>query len=178
MADHADARDRAVGETFADHRGKRSLTYDGAQRVALAGDLAAQCLGEAVGRLGDFLEQEVGCIAAVDVARGHFRVSDVIAAERQVATVVRKSRDSVEVAGRSAIEHHDLAALLTVHPDIPLGFLNYPVRLARHDEAVVTETDVETLAAATQGEKERRRRSGGSDAYCDGAFERCDSPTK
>ena len=65
----------------------RSPTRRDSSAVAFD-DLAAQGLGEAERRLGDLLQQEVRCVAAVDVAGGDLGGDDVVVAHRQVGAVV------------------------------------------------------------------------------------------
>ena len=77
LADHPHAGDRAGGEPIGDVGGQRPLADVGAQRSVAFDDLAAQRLREAQRRLGDLLEQEVGGVAAVDVAGGDLGGDDV-----------------------------------------------------------------------------------------------------
>ena len=60
----------AVRQSGRDVGRERDVADLGPQQAVVIDDLAAQGLGEADRRLGDLLQQEVRCIATVDVAGG------------------------------------------------------------------------------------------------------------
>ena len=125
------------------HGRRQDLIAQGHPQVpVLLDDVATQGLGEAQRRLPDLLQQEVGGIAAVDVARRHLGLHDLIGTDRQRRAVVGQPHDPVELAGRGGRERHDLAVAqrlvrvgrcLAVHADVAVGDLHQPVRLAGHD---------------------------------------------
>ena len=135
--------------------------------------LPPQRLGQAVGRLGDLLEQEVRAVAAVDVAGRHLGHGDV--GLGRPAARSRRSRGGgcpSTRAGGGGVEHDDLAAVLAVEADVALGLLDDAVRLAGHDVAVVGEADVDALAAAVERQVQAARLVGGGGPDGDRALER------
>jgi hypothetical protein len=123
----------------------------------------------------------VRVLAAVDVARRHFRDGEIVVGHRHLGAVVRDAADAFERAGEPAIEHDDLAAAgggvprvrrrLAVEAEIAVGLLDDAVRLARDHERVLGQADVQRLPAAAQREQHFvgvRRGLGGNG---DGALE-------
>ena len=145
----------AVGEAGGDVRREGAGADDGVQQPVVFDDLAAQRLGEAVGRLGDLLEQEVRGVAAVDVAGRHLGRRS--RRPPSPAAACRRSRDasmpsSVPAAAASSAD--DLAAVLAVEADVARRLLDDAVGLAGDDVAVVGEADVHALPAAVEGEED------------------------
>ena len=97
--------------------------------------------------------------------------------DRQRRAVVGEAADAAEVTGRGRVEHDDLApgrvgalgigGRLAVHPQVRAGLLDQAVGLARDDERVLGQADVERLAAAPQREEEPvgRGRGCGGDGH-------------
>ncbi len=154
LADHPYASDRPGSEPGSDVGGKCALADIGVQETVTFDDLAAQRLREAERRLRDLLEQEVRRISPVDVSGGDLGGHDIGGRDGKRGSVVGESHDAVEIAGIGAVENDDLATLFTVHTDVPRGLLDHAVGLARHDVAVVCESDVEPLSAAAQREEQ------------------------
>ena len=141
--------------------------------VAVVDELAPQRLAEADRRLRDLLQQEVGELAAVDVAGGDLRVEQVGLGDGQLRAVVGLTGDPLERARTGAVELDDLAAAgrrvvgvgrrLAVHAEVGVGQLDDAVGLGGHDVAAVEEPDVERLPAPPQREEQlvgMRRRAG------------------
>ena len=164
LADHLDAVDAAVAQPLA-HAGREHVVAQrDVQRTVAVDELAAERLAEAVGRLGDLLEEEVRVRAAVDVAGGDLRVLEVGVGDREHGAVVGLAHDAVEGAGAGSVEHHDLPAAgvgvvgvgrgVAVEPQVARRELHQPVGLRRDDVAAIGQPDVERLAAAAQREQE------------------------
>ena len=118
--------------------------------------LPRSVLREAVGRLGDLLQQEVREVAAVDVAGRDLGRDDVGRRHRLRRAVVAEPVDAVERAGRAAASSaDDLTAVLAVEADVARRLLDDAVGLAGDEVAVVGQADVDALAAAVEGEKRR-----------------------
>ena len=77
LADHLDPVDAPVAQPLAHRWGEHVVAERDVQRAVALDELAAQRLAEAVGRLGDLLEEEVRVGAAVDVAGGDLRLLEV-----------------------------------------------------------------------------------------------------
>ncbi len=166
-----DARDRAGSESGGDVSGECPLADIGAKAAVAFDDLAAQRLGEALRGLGDLLQEEVRGVAAIDVAGGHLGGGHVGGGDRDLGPVVGETHDAIEFAAVCAVEHHDLAAVFTIHSDIARRLLDDAIGLAGHDVAIVGEADVEPLSAASQRKKQLRRSLGAGDADGDRSFE-------
>ena len=96
------------------------------------------------------------CVAAIDVAGGDLGGGDVVVDDRRLGAVVADTAHTARARRRaSALERHDLAALLAVEAEVPIGLLDHAVRLAGHDVAVVGQPDEQTLTAAAQGQQHR-----------------------
>ena len=76
LADHTHLPDLATGETGGDVGRHGTIANLGPKTEGSVDQLAPQGLAEAHRRLADLLEQEVGEIAAVDVAGGHLGGDD------------------------------------------------------------------------------------------------------
>ena len=121
-------------------------------------------LAERRGRFGHLLEEVVRGVAAGDVARRDLGRLQLGFDDRQRAAVVRLARDARRAVPRAAgVDHDDLALRrrvprlehrLAVEAEVAVALLHDAVGLARHDEAVVAEPDVERLAAAAQREQD------------------------
>ncbi|CAB4688189.1 unannotated protein [freshwater metagenome] len=98
LADHKHATNGSGGQTLSDKRRKRSSPNDCAQHAVALDDLAAQCLAEALGGFGDFLEQEVRGRATIDVSRCYLGHNDVALCERQLRAAIRQAADAFEFA--------------------------------------------------------------------------------
>ena len=163
---------------------ERPSTDRGTQQPVDLDDLAANRLAEARRRLADLLQQVVGRIPAIDVAGRDLGDGDVVVCQGQLAAVVGHPANAVEIAGLIAVEHEDLTAAtgrrerFTVDADEPCGLLDDSVRLAGHDVAVVTEADVQRLAAAAQGQVQVVGRGGSSSADGHAALELGDGATE
>ena len=158
LADDLDPLERAGGEPFGDARAAGPAIPTTARNMAaVVGDLAPQRLGEALGRLGDLLEQEVRGVAAVDVAGRDLGDGDVVGVDRQRRAVVAEAGDPFERAGAGGVEGDELAAALAVEANVAIRLLDDAVGLAGDDETVLGDADVDALAAAAQGQHARRR---------------------
>ena len=95
---HEDAADGPVGEAIADGRGQRPVADRGAEQPLPLDDVAPQRLGEALRRLADLLQQEVGGVAAVDVAGRDLGRHQLVLVDGQRRAVVGEPHDAVELA--------------------------------------------------------------------------------
>ena len=78
--------------------GQGPIAELGAQQPVPLDDVAAQGLGEALRRLADLLQQEVGGVAAVDVAGRDLGLHELVGADGQRRAVVGQPGDAVELA--------------------------------------------------------------------------------
>ena len=132
------------------------------RRPSSSATLPRSVLRNEIGRFRDLLQQEVREVAAVDVARRDLRVLEIVGAHRQRRAVVGEPADAVELTGARGVDHHHLTARrrralgigrrLAVEPQVGARLLDHAVGLARDDEHVLREPDVERLTAATQRE--------------------------
>ena len=119
-------------------------------------------------------------VAACDVAGGDLGCLQLGVGKRQRAAVVRLARDAGDGSRAARIDNHDLALRcgvprlehrLAVETEIAVALLHDAVRLARDNEAVVTEAHVERLAAAPEREQDAVRVTPGDGADRDRPFE-------
>ena len=132
----------------------------------------------------DLLEQEVREPSAIDVARRDRRDGRVLIRERQRRAVECDARDAREFAGVCAIEHDRLAATavgvrwvawrLAIHAHIARAFLDDSIGLARDDEGILGEADVERLARPAQRQRDAMRFARGGRGRRDRALKRGD----
>ena len=183
LTDHQHPPDRPRTQPL-ENRGREGLGRQAHVEPAVAfDDPAAQGLAERVGRLGHLLEEVVGRVAARDVARRDLRRLQLGVGDRQRAPVVGAATEPGDRAGAARVDHDDLALRcrvprlehgLAVEAEVPLALLDHAVRLARDDEAVVADADVERLAAAPQREQDLVRVGAGDGPDRDRALERGD----
>ncbi len=127
-------------------------------------ELPAERLAERRRCLADLLEQEVGGVTPVDVARRDGRRQQLVGGDGELAAVVGPPGDPGDGASGGGVEHHDLTPGrggvvgvgrgLTVEAQVARGLLDHAVGLARHQEGVLGHAHVEGLPAAAQGEQE------------------------
>ena len=77
LPDHLDAIDATVPQALAHGGGEHVVAQRDVQPAVAVDELAAQRLAEAVGGLGDLLEEEVRVGAAIDVAGGDLRLLEL-----------------------------------------------------------------------------------------------------
>ena len=162
LSDHEHAPDRPRTQGF-EHGGRKRLRRQAHVEQAVAfDDLAAQRLAERRRRLGDLLQEVMRGVAAVDVAGGDLRHQKVGLADRQLAPVVRQSPHACERSRSAPVEYHHLALArrvaridhrLAVEPHVRAALGHQTVRLARDDERVRCQADVQRLAASALREK-------------------------
>ena len=157
LADDRDPLDRTGAETLGDGRRKGPVTDDGTQPPVHLGDPAAQRLGEAVGRFGDLLEQEVGRIASVDVAGRDFGDGDVVGGHRRRRAVVVVASDPRQGPAGGAVEGDEFAAPFAVEAHVSIRLLDDAVWLTGDDVAVVGDADVDALPTPAKGEHHQLR---------------------
>ena len=92
LADAEDAADGPVGEAIADGRGERPVAHCGSEEPLPLDDVAPQRLGEALRRLPHLLQQEVGRVAAVDVAGRDLGLRQLVLVDGQRRAVVGDPR--------------------------------------------------------------------------------------
>ena len=179
LADDAYLGDRAISQPRRDVGGQCLGAHRCVQLTTALDDLAAERLAETLGRFADLFQQEVRCLAPVDVACGDLRHHHLAFGDGQRRAVVGEALHTGQLASVCGVEHEHLAATarrrrsLAIDAQVAGGLFHDAVGLAGNDEAVVGEADVQGLAAAAQGEIQLLGFRCRSCADCNAALERC-----